>query len=524
MKTAADRSSLSGQLASTARQAGCALSQLMASPRLIPAFLILVLVSESVVLFLRASRAPFWYDELLTLHVSSLRPLPLIWKALQACADGMPAGYYLLVLLARQSPADTHVAMRLPSLVGYLLSLLGIYLFVGKRFPASARLVAVLLITLSPFREYALEARSYAALVGLLAMAACCWQRVDEKRFMTSWFTFFLTLAVSMHHLAVVSLACFGIAELTWSFLSCRLRWRIWIACLIATTPFLLSLSILLHYQEVLGKQFWSPSKWSSALSTYSFYLGLDVTHALVMVVIIGLAIGSLLLQILRTHEALSAEPDFSPPEVVLIGGFLFYPILLVALTTLLCSGYTPRYGWPAVLGLVLGSVYLLRLSWLTSSSAKLLWALLIVFTIQSRRDLKMLATPAQGMEQRWARLAELSRGEPGLPVVIGSGMSYLEAATYAPGELRDRLVEVIDAHMAARLVHMDTIDQTVRSLAQFTPLRIEQLALFQAAHPRFLLYSGGVEDWLTLYLIENRYHLRMLSKDAEFGIYLAEH
>src|SRR5664279_2660028 len=122
MKPAADRSSPSGQLASIARQAGCALSQLTASPRFIPAFLILVLVSESVVLFLRASRVPFWYDELLTLHVSSLRPLPLIWKALQACADGMPAGYYLLVLLARQSPADTHVAMRLPSLVGYLLS------------------------------------------------------------------------------------------------------------------------------------------------------------------------------------------------------------------------------------------------------------------------------------------------------------------------------------------------------------------------------------------------------------------
>jgi hypothetical protein len=218
-----------------------------------------------------------------------------------------------------------------------------------------------------------------------------------------------------------------------------------------------------------------------------------------------------------------SLERDFFP-EIVLVSGFLFYPAFLVALAKLLAnSGYAPRYGWPSILGLALGSVFLVRPIWLKPSSAYLLAALLIVFVVQGINDLRMLNKASIRPDERWTKLTELSREETDIPVVIANGNTYLEAMQYAPLELRARLVNVIDEDIEARLLGSDTLDKTNRLLARFIPLRIVDLAAFQAADNRFILYSGGDGDWLTQYLVESRYHLRLVSKDPRGSSYIAE-
>lgn len=524
MKVLTGRPSPVGRWASRVRQSGRACAHVAASPRFASALLLSVVAWEFVVLLLRASGKPFWYDELLTFHISSLRPFSLLWSALQTGVDGMPPGYYALVQLARVIPGDPRVTLRLPSILGYILSLLGVYWFARKRLPASAGLAAVILMTLSPFREYALEARSYSLLVGFLAISAVLWQRIGEKRFMTPLLAVFLTLAVSSHHLAVVAVLLFGIAELTWTVLSRQIRWGVWAVCLLATCPFFLSLPLLLQFREIFGKHFWSRPSWGTTVSTYGVYLGLDPRPTVVLIALFGIVVGDSLLRMLRKPRAESPERSFGPPEIILIGGLLSYPALLVVLTKLLQSGYTPRYGWPAILGLVLASVYLFRNVWSTSSSAHLLGALLIAFAAQTVYDFR---PPAQAgstrVHERWTRLAELSRDEPGIPVVIGNGGTFLDAVTYAPPELRNRLVQVVDADIAARLTGSDSVDQTNRLLARFIPVRVEGLAAFQAAQQRFLLCSGGQFDWFTQYLLERKYRLRLLARDAGSSIYIAE-
>jgi len=437
----------------------------------------------------------------------------------------MPPGYYALVRFMRMFPGDPLVTLRVPSIVGYLMTLLGVYWFARKRLPAFAGLTAVLLTTLSPFREYALEARSYALLVGSLAISAVVWQRIGEKRLMTPLFALFLTLAVSSHYLAVVAISVFGAAELTRSLLSRRIRWWVWSTFPLATFPFFVSLPILLHFRDVFGKNFWSQPSWGMVMSTYGTYLGLGSTLELVLIALFGLVAGDSLLRMWRAPEDRALdERDFGPHEIVLVGGFLYFPILLVVLTKLMHSGYSPRYGWPAILGMVLGSVYLVRTIWLKPSSIYLLVALLFAFAYQSGEDVrwKLYKVPSSKVETRWSSVAELSHSEPSIPVVIGSPIAYLEAAEYAPPELRSRLVEVVDAGSATRLVESDTPDKTNRLLAQFLPLRVEDLAAFQAAHQKFLLYSGGRSyDWFTRYLLESGYHLRLLSKDADSSLYI---
>ncbi len=509
--------------------AGDVCARVMKSPQFASTLLVAVLVWEFGVLFFEASRKLFSYDELLTFHVSSLQPFSLFWSALKAGVDGMPLGYYLLVRVARILPGDPHVTLRLPSILGYLMTLLGVYWFVRKRLPAFAGLAAVFLITLSPFRGYALEARSYSLLVGFLAISAVLWQRIGEKRFMTPLFALFLTLAVSFHHLAVVVISAFGAAELTWTLLSRRIRWGVWAACVLATFPFFMSLPILLHYRDIFGKNFWSRPSWAAVIWTYGSYLdlGLDSTLALVLIAFFGIVVGESLLRMCRTPggEGSLDERDFGSPEIILVGGFLYFPAILVVLTKFLHSGYTPRYGWPAILGLVLGSVYLVRSIWLKSSSTYLLVALLIAFAYQGGRDVRSLHEAGSSrVDKRWTSLAELSHSEPNIPVVIGSPFAYLEAAEYSPPELRGRLVEVVDADNATRLVGADTPDKTNRLLAQFIPLQVEDLAAFQVAHQKFILRSAnGAYDWFTQYLVERRYHLSLLSKDAGSSLYIAE-
>lgn len=433
----------------------------------------------------------------------------------------MPLGYYLLVRLARILPGDPHVILRLPSILGYLLALLAVYWFARRAFPAIAALSAVVFITLSPFREFAVEARAYSLLVGFLAISAVFWQRIDLQRLMTPLFAISLAAAVACHHLAVVAISAFGIAELIWAIQARRIRWGVWAACVFATSPFLLNLPILLHYRDIFGKDFWSLPSWTMTVWSYGDYLGLDYKLALVLVLFFGLIVACLLLRMIRQPIEAARVDGFSLPEIVLVAGFLFYPALLVVLTKLVGSGYTSRYGWPAILGLVLGSVYLARTIWPKSYSAWLLVALMITFASQGGTEL--FKARSSGADGRWSRLSELSRAEPTLPVAIGSGIAYFEAAEYAPPELRDRLTTVADPTTARRLIGSGSVDTELRLLTRFVPLRVEDLDAFRAAHQKFILYSGGHFDWFTQYLIENRYRLTLLSTDAGGSTFIVE-
>jgi hypothetical protein len=255
------------------------------------------------------------------------------------------------------------------------------------------------------------------------------------------------------------------------------------------------------------------------SLSSYSFYLHVDVKFILVFIVLFATLVT---VSLLRGRDE-SPRASFSVPELILIGGYLFYPPLLVLLTTLGGGGYTERYGWPAILGLVLGMVYVFRTICSRSSSAYLLGALVLVVFNQGRIDIKPLIKPASTVDDRWSTLAELSRGKVGIPIVIASGLRYLEAAKYAPSEVREKLVEVSDPEIALRLTGSDTTEKTIRLLAQFIPLRLEDLAFFEATHPTFILVSGDWGDWITRYVLEKNYRLRLISSSSHDAVYMAE-
>ena len=510
------------KLASPEIAAGNVLIRTMASPLFNPLLLAAILCYEFVVLLALAHGKHLWYDELLTLDVSSLHPFSHLLQALMAGVDGMSPGYYLMVGLARMLPGSPEVTLRLPSICGYIMTLLGVYWFAQKKLPAPAALIAVLLVTMTPFRTFALEARAYALLVGFLAIAAALWQRLDEKRFLTPLLAVFLTLAVSCHHLAIVSLSAFGMAELTYTLLSKRVRWGVWASCVVATVPFFVSLPILLHFKATFGKNFWSKPDSNSILHSYSYYTGLDIEFTVVLMVLFALLIWAAARRILRKFGDRAPLHSFSLPELALVGGILFYPALLVILTMLLHSGYTERYGWPAIFGLAL--VALCFLGPALPASGYLLAALGMGFLYQGAHDYKSLrATDLRLEKEHWKQLDAICRDEPDLPVVIGGGHMYLAAVQYAPSDLRNRLLGVVDPDLAIHYLGWDSIDRANLYLASFVPLKIDTLAAFEASPQRFLLSAGGKGDWLTQYLLEKKYHLTVVSDNAVNPLYIVE-
>jgi hypothetical protein len=496
-------------------------ARLWRSPRLAPTILWALLAAEFVSLCVEAYKKPFWYDELFTVHGSGMSSFALLGRALMAGIDSMPPYYYELIRLVGRLPGDPQVVLRLPSIIGYLLALLGVYWFASRKMPAFAGLAAALLISLSLFRPYAIELRPYSLLVGFLAVAAAAWQRIGEKRFMTPILAMLLAMTATVHYSGIMAVSVFIAAELAFEAAWRRVRWGVWAAFLPAVGVSLLAFPFFSRFEALYFNPADTPG-WGTVISTYGAYMGVETKLVLVVIALFVLHVA--LPAALRPISPDRAQlvRNFSLPEFVVVGGFLFYAGAFVVVSRIRHAGYHFRYGWPSILGLALAIVCLFAM--MTIPWGRLVLALLIAFAAQCCFNLT--APPKWVFSRdgaRWEKLAQAARVEPGAPIVVASGISYVEMAYYAPPDLRQRLEAVADTQSALRYIGSDRVDKVLRASVPFTDLRVEDLKQFQAVHQRFLLYSGGPFEWFTPYLVERGYSLKLLLVDGPgYSLYLA--
>jgi hypothetical protein len=489
------------------------LERRLTESRVCAGILLMVLLLALLAQIHAAWSKPFWADELLTIYVSSLRAPSAIWNALSAGVDGMPLFYHWLTGQISLLPLDPHIAFRLLSILGYLMSMIGVYAFVSKRFGPTLGLVAVLLLALSPFESYATEARSYAILVGLLAVAAALWQRIEEDWWFTLPFAVCLVLAVASHHLAIIALGCFGGAELTTVFLYRRFRWPVWISLIFATRPFFSSLPMLLRYRIMFGAHFWGKPTLGSIFSSYSQLEGLRGVYSVAFVVFVGIVAAAILLD--RRSQTSEAQPidGFSVPEIALSIGFLLFPVLLVILTMTQHSGYTERYAWPLILGFVFAFVFVFRTLAATYYATYLLCALMIVFVLHNS---KLWSTTKSARQFAQAAFAERLEGlkvasahyrlGENTPVVIANGHEYMPAVYYSDLSLSKRCYFLADPQAALRFTGSDSGDINMLALSRAIPVQaqVEDASVFVAKHKRFIVWANSdqVNCWLPRFLI----------------------
>jgi len=471
-------------------------------------------------LLVAAGRKRFWYDELTTFHIAGLQSFGDVWSALKEGLDGMPAGFYGMMWLVRMVPGDPHIILRLPSLAGYLLALLAVWFFLRYRLPAEAAICGLFVLSLSPFRTYSLEARPYALMVGLVAAAAVCWQRIGARRWATPLLGLSLALAVSAHYFAILSIGAFVAAEAIVWLRTRVLRPGVWIACAAGLIPFLLALPVLVSFRGAYGKTFWARPTWLTPFQTYGSYLDMDLKPSLVLIIFLGLTALVALSAKRRGSPGADDKSILPPEEIALILALLVYPAFLAMLTKIAGSGYVPRYGLPGVIGVAAGLVVAVRANW--PASGCLAAAMLAAFFYQAGGDIRNLPSEkATSADRRWTRLEAQCRSMPDAPVVIGSGLSFPEAVEYSTPALGKRLLEVVDPAEAVRILDTDTVDQANIRYARYFQLRVVSRDLFESSPRTFFLYSGGGYDWFTRYATEKGYDLKLLWSDAANALYL---
>ena len=149
---------------------------------------------------------PLWFDELLTLTISSQSNLRDMWSALTRGFDTQPPPFYLLERVFLALPIANQIALRLPSILAFPLFLIFVFTYVKKR---SGELIAcmctLLFFSTSLFQTYLTEARGYSLMIACIAFALVCYQRLPSMRW-AAMLGLSLMLAESFHYYAVFAM------------------------------------------------------------------------------------------------------------------------------------------------------------------------------------------------------------------------------------------------------------------------------------------------------------------------------
>ncbi|QOY91121.1 glycosyltransferase family 39 protein [Paludibaculum fermentans] len=444
----------------------------------------LILLITSFLGVWQAKTKPFWFDEILTIEVSSLPSPELRWQALYAGCDGMPPGYYWINAMAARLPFDDHIRWRGPELLGWLLALTGVYHFTAAVCGRSAGLAAVLLLALTPVSSYAWEARPYALLLGVLAWAAASWQRAERHWGWIAALAALLATATNLHYLAPLSVVCFALAETAVSLAERRLRWRIWAAFAAAAIPTLLALPLLIKMKADFGARFWARPELGGLPYYYGNLLGFPLA---VVLVLLPFGLPYLLRSILKENPA-------SPRRhaLFLTMCLLLLPVLSLLFTLATHGGFNERYTMPMVIGYA--AAIPLLLAWRPGGLARgFTLSLLLAFLVLSGREASRLAAepPAQLAGESGTALTALRSAPEGL-LLINNPLDFLAGWYYANPAQRARLAYIGDTEAAYRLGRTDGAVRLLLALRQFYPVPVRTFEEFLPDHREFTMFSSG--------------------------------
>ena len=478
---------------------------------------------------------PLWTDELLTVYVVSLGDASTMSHALRIGVDGQPVSWHWLNALISAPSIDPHLSFRLLSILGYGMAMLGAMLFVGKRFGPTFGLVAALLVSVSMLGEYAIEARPYSVVVGLLLIAAALWQRVDERRWMAFALCLTLSLATMFHYLAILAVGCFIGAELAFVLRYAKKRRAVWLSLLVATTPFIVNLPALIRFQQMFAEHFWSKPSWSSIVKAYGEILGLSLANALLFMACAGVVLVAWTcgrdLDSKRTHSGLLVH------EITLSIGLLVLPVFLVVVAKITGGGFHFRYVLPSAIGILFLLAHFLQLG---ASGKRGPWiALSLLLTsgvlhggvlVRQSIDSTTASVRQPAYYQQW--LAEIEAAairfdiDPQLPIVVAKSHDYLPATYYLDAASAKRLYHLTDRALSIRYTNTDSGDRMMVALGQALPHLggVQEARAFIQENRKFLVWSESYERaWVNRYLVDSGMHIQKIYDDGQRTVYVAD-
>jgi hypothetical protein len=450
-----------------------------------------------------AATKPFWFDELVTLTLSTLPTMKAAWGALARALDSPPPGFYVIQRSVVGLLQNKQISLRLVSIFAFPCALICVFLYVRKRSgEAIGFICALLLLLTSVFYRYASEGRPYSMVFACFAFALLCYQRVPAPLW-TALLALTLALAQSLHYYAIFAMAPFGLAEAVFFLRTRKFRWPVWLALLVGAAPLAIFWPLLANIRTQFGTHFFEDYSFSALPATYGTFFQTDAGFgaAVVAVSITGI-VGSRLLRRPKADSS-SRINDTDVAEAVLLFAFVLLPIITYSVIRVMHGGMRDAYVLTSILGIVLAFGAALSLA---RPQVVLLFTLFIVSTIGIREFRFWRSTHSLHFTSPTDVVEEFvqNSGYSNLPVVVSSGMKYTPLAHYASPVFYKRLFYLTDQDKQFQYQGADTFDKNVAILRDYMPLQVEDFTEFTAAHPEFLLYTEEPDDagtWLPIYL-----------------------
>ena len=496
---------------------------------------LVALIAYSVVRSVIAAAAkPLWFDEICTWIIARLGSAQAIWQALKNAADGQPPLFYLIEARFGSLVHHQEIAFRIPSILGFACVLVFVFAFTRKRTSAAHALLcsALPLLTIL-FDTYAIEARPYSLEVACFALALLCYQHAPAARWMVLM-GLALGLAENLHYYAVFALVPFGAAEITFFWKTRRFRFSVWLALLCGCLPLLWLFPLLRALKITYGQHLLAPA---SLVRTFAIYGWIFASHSNVVLVsalvmagaaallVAGAALIQALLKSPQLRNAWASDPHAH--EHILALGFLALPFIAYAGAKIGHGLLLDRYVLSMVLGIPLAACYLLPQLGRKSRTVFVVVAILLLTAREARFWISQDHHFGQP-QFSWIPAQQIinAAGHPSLPVVISSAVQYLELNHYAPAELDNRLVLLVDPPKAIEYDGSDSGDRQMLTLRSYAPMHVEEFPSFRTAHAEFLLLSNGdarLDWWPTRFRAEPGTELSVITTQGQSTIYLVK-
>jgi hypothetical protein len=469
------------------------------------------------------------HDELFTCyiaHSSSVSQLLTLTRTI----DLHPPLSYLLVRLSFAMFGVSSWSCRLPFFLAFLATGGLLYRFVCRIVSPIYGIIVLLMLWSSSYARLAIEARPYALVLCFTSFLLVNWYHIvtAEDRPVSRWRFAALRvggLALLLSHvLGALAYAAFFAAELIHFLIRRKPDWRLWCAL---TIPLISTLSYLplIRIQSGLLFSEYSQASPRRLAICYWEHLRYSITP-LVLILLLGFA-----WKLSSKHQ----EPPVSISSRAIAASFvsLLFFLFLVPLEVDLIFSHThsPFYERYGVVALVpcalLPALFLARRTgrnrWAGASVALLLGTLLILNTsakawlLESLSDIaqpqiamKLLylvalppvAPPAlkppsvppylEGSLSRSPNISLLDSVDSQLPLVAGSGPTFLELDRYQDATFTRRLYLLTNPVAAVTIVHNTVFDHYELVKAVF-PIRgqVEGYCAFVRQYPQFIVLGG---------------------------------
>ncbi len=423
-----------------------------------------------------------WFDEFLILNtdsVSSLRELFHVQRVTPISLD--PFTYHLFAHLAIRLFGAGAFAVRLPSLIGYLLMQVCLFLFVRRIASQSAALFAMIFPSLLYAQYFSVAARPYGLEIGLYALVMLCWQtairREEHRTAMLVTLAVALALTLNIHFFAILLLVPLYAAEIFRAVQRRRLDLPLLAsiglgtAAIVAALPFVKAVAAFReHYIALNVDAHFIPLTYQTLL------VFPDGSGSLGRTVFLAVLVLALLWGAIRLVKY--PVPGMLKPEYVLLITLTALPLFGYLLAVFVTHSIFTRYVLAATLGMTILEALALAPLLNSRRCSRIVLSLMVLVVLV--HGVQRVHRERQLKQQRLAELvlspeikAELMR-TPDQMLYIQDLETFFIARFYASDpEVRSRLALVCSYDKELQIMNQDTYWLQATHLGDFTDAHV---------------------------------------------------